>query len=167
VSKRRYRPCVGIALFNAEGLVFIGNRLAKAAHDEVDVTRAWQMPQGGIDAGEEPKEAARRELYEETNVLSVEPLGEIGDWLTYDIPPGAGGRWEGKYLGQTQKWFALRFTGRDSEIDVAHPAQGAHRPEFSAWRWERLERVPELIVPFKRDVYVRVAADFASLAQPA
>lgn len=125
------------------------------------------MPQGGIDAGEEPYDAAIRELYEETNVRSVALLGEIGDWLSYDIPtPLAGLAWKGRYVGQRQRWFAFRFTGEESEIDVERPGGGKHKPEFGAWRWERLERVPELIVPFKRNVYEQVVKAFSRHAVP-
>ncbi len=155
-----YRPCVGLAVFNRAGLVFVGRR--KDGPEHTDATHVWQLPQGGIDDGEDPWPAALRELYEETNIRSVEKLGEIGDWLTYDIPGAIVGQaWKGKYRGQTQKWFALRFTGDDSEIDIAHPAGGAHKPEFIAWRWERLENTPELVVPFKRAVYETVAREFA------
>ena len=125
------------------------------------------MPQGGIDAGEEPYDAALRELYEETNVRSVALLGEAADWLSYDIPtPLAGLAWKGRYVGQRQKWFAFRFNGDESEIDVEQPGGGKHKPEFGAWRWERLERVPELIVPFKRAVYEQVAKAFSRFAVP-
>ena len=156
----RYRPCVGVMLLNGSGLAFIGRRRPKAPHDPVDAQHQWQMPQGGIDHGEAPYEAALRELWEETNVRSVALLGEIEPWLSYELPPGAGGRWEGKYVGQTQKWFALGFTGHESEIDIDHPAEGAHKPEFDAWRWEQPARLPELIVPFKRKVYEQVVAAF-------
>ena len=152
-----YRPCVGVVLLNRQGLVFIGQRIDGPEH--VDLTHTWQMPQGGIDEGEEPWPAAVRELREETNIRSVERLGEIADWLKYDIPREIVGQaWRGKYRGQTQKWFAMRFTGSDDEIDVEHPA--GHEPEFSAWRWERLQNIPDLVVPFKRAVYDRVAAEF-------
>jgi putative (di)nucleoside polyphosphate hydrolase len=159
-----YRPCVGTALFNRAGLVFIGRRIDGPEH--VDARHAWQMPQGGIDRGEKPWPAARRELYEETNIRSVEKLGEIDDWLDYDIPRAIVGQaWKGKYRGQRQKWFALRFTGEDSEIDIAAPA-GGHKAEFSAWRWEPLAAVPDLVVPFKRAVYRRVVKEFARFARP-
>jgi putative (di)nucleoside polyphosphate hydrolase len=152
-----YRPCVGVVLLNRQGLVFIGQRIDGPEH--IDLTHTWQMPQGGIDEGEEPWPAAVRELREETNIRSVERLGEIADWLKYDIPREIVGQaWRGKYRGQTQKWFAMRFTGNDDEIDVEHPA--GHEPEFSAWRWERLQKIPDLVVPFKRAVYDRVAAEF-------
>ena len=128
------------------------------------ITHVWQMPQGGIDPGEDPWPAALRELREETNISSVERLGEIAEWLTYDIPRELIGQaWNGKYRGQTQKWFALRFTGGDSEIDIAHPA-GGHEPEFVEWRWEPLQNLPDLVVPFKRRIYERVVKEFAKLA---
>lgn len=159
-----YRPCVGIAVFNAAGLVLIGHRRGSAREGE---RFAWQMPQGGIDRHETPVAAARRELYEETNIRSVSLLGEAPDWLNYDLPETINGSpWRGRYTGQTQKWFAMRFEGDESEIDVLNPAGGAHKPEFIDWRWERLERVPELIVPFKRQVYERIAVDFSRFAAP-
>jgi putative (di)nucleoside polyphosphate hydrolase len=157
-----YRPCVGVALFNRAGLVFIGRRIGGPEH--VDRDHAWQMPQGGIDPGEEPWPAALRELSEETNVRSAERLAEIGDWLNYDIPREiVGEAWKGRYRGQTQKWFALRFTGADSEIDIANP-EGGHKAEFTAWRWERLEKLPDLVVPFKRPVYERIVREFRHLS---
>jgi putative (di)nucleoside polyphosphate hydrolase len=122
------------------------------------------MPQGGIDEGEDPWPAALRELYEETNIRSVEKIGEIKEWLTYDIPREIVGQaWKGKYRGQTQKWYALRFTGKDSEIDIKHPGGGKHKPEFIAWRWERMNNLPGLIIPFKRAVYEEVVKGFAHL----
>lgn len=157
-----YRSCVGIMLLNRKGLVFIGRRTEGPEH--VDDTHAWQMPQGGVDADEDPWPAARRELYEETNVTSVEKLAESSAWFSYDIPRDIVGQaWKGRYRGQTQKWYALRFTGKESEIDVLHPA-GGHEPEFAEWRWERMERLPELIIPFKRPVYEKVIAEFAHFA---
>jgi len=165
-EKLPYRPCVGVVLVNREGLVFLGQRVGGPEH--VDAYHSWQMPQGGIDEGEDPHEAALRELYEETNVRSVEPLGEASDWFAYDLPePVARQAWKGRYRGQKQKWFALQFTGPDSEIDVARPGGGKHKPEFINWRWERLERTPSLIIPFKRPVYDRVAAAFADVVAPA
>jgi putative (di)nucleoside polyphosphate hydrolase len=126
---------------------------------------AWQMPQGGIDPGEDPWPAALRELYEETNIRSVEKLGEIKRWLNYDIPREIVGQaWRGKYRGQSQKWYALRFKGNDGEIDIARPA-GGHEPEFAEWRWEPIENVPDLVVPFKRPVYEQVVREFARFAQ--
>jgi putative (di)nucleoside polyphosphate hydrolase len=158
-----YRACVGVALFSAEGLVFVGRRKSEAGPEHVGGGYAWQMPQGGIDSGEDPYNAALRELHEETNVRTVKFLGEVEDWLTYDLPRDVAGRaWKGRYRGQSQKWFAFRFLGEESEIDIRSPA--GHRPEFDEWRWERLERLPELIIPFKRAVYERVARDFAPFA---
>jgi putative (di)nucleoside polyphosphate hydrolase len=158
-----YRPGVGVMLFNRDGLVFIGRRLEGPEH--VDLTHSWQMPQGGIDPGEEPWPAAVRELQEETNIRSVERIGEIADWLKYDIPREIVGQaWQGKYRGQTQKWFAMRFTGPESEIDVTQP-DGAMEAEFGAWRWEPVQNVPELVVPFKRAIYDRVVREFGHLAK--
>lgn len=155
-----YRPCVGIALINRQGLVFIGQRKPEAGPEHVDDTFSWQMPQGGIDEGEAPVEAALRELREETNVSSVTVLAEAPRWFSYDLPEAVAGQaWKGRYRGQTQKWFALRFDGDETEIDIAAPAGGV-KPEFVAWRWERLERLPGLIIPFKRPVYEQVVEAF-------
>lgn len=159
-----YRPCAGLAVFNRHGLVFIGRRADGPEH--IDETHVWQLPQGGIDPDEDPYKAALRELYEETNIRSVEKLGEIDDWLAYDIPRDIVGQaWQGKYRGQTQKWFALRFTGFDTEIDIARPAGGAHKPEFIDWRWETLSKTPDLVVPFKQPTYHRVVREFAQFAR--
>jgi putative (di)nucleoside polyphosphate hydrolase len=156
-----YRACVGMMLINAAGLVFIGRRAGGIEH--ANEQHVWQMPQGGVDPGEDTWAAAKRELMEETNVRSVEKLAEVPDWLTYDIPRTVAGRaWKGRYRGQRQKWFAVRFTGRDEEINVASPA--GHKPEFVAWRWEPMRNLPELIVPFKRPVYERVVQEFARFA---
>jgi putative (di)nucleoside polyphosphate hydrolase len=159
----RYRACVGVALFNREGLVWIGHRSDVDAEGE-GKGPWWQMPQGGLDRGEDPREAALRELYEETSIRSVSLIGEAPDWLTYDLPaeliPGS---WGGRYLGQQQKWLAFRFEGDDAEIDVRAPGGGKYKPEFSAWRWEKLDRLPELIVPFKRGVYEQVVAAFKDI----
>ena len=162
-----YRRCVGITLVNRDGLVFIGRRRQEAGPEHVDSTHAWQMPQGGIDAGEEPYSAALRELYEETNVLSTKLLAEAPDWYRYDLPNDVAGRaWRGRYRGQTQRWFAFRFTGPDSEIDILAPGEGRHKAEFVEWRWERLDRLPGMIIPFKRPVYENVAAAFRDVAAP-
>lgn len=154
-----YRPCAGLTVFNRDGLVFIGRRNSGPEH--IDETHVWQMPQGGIDEGEDPYKAALRELYEETNIKSVEKLGEVAEWIAYDIPRNiVGAAWKGKYRGQKQKWYALRFTGDDSEIDILHPG-GGHEPEFIAWRWEEIGRLPELVVPFKRPAYERIVREFS------
>jgi putative (di)nucleoside polyphosphate hydrolase len=161
-DKLPYRPCVGLMVLNRDGLAFIGRRIDGPEH--VDATHAWQMPQGGIDRGEDPWPAALRELREETNIRSVERLGEIADWLTYDIPRDVAGQaWKGKYRGQKQKWFAVRFTGPESEIDIAHP--GGHKAEFAQWRWEPVANLPALIIPFKRPVYERVVREFGKFAR--
>lgn len=158
-----YRPAVGVMVLNQAGLVFIGRRSSGPEH--IDAAHVWQMPQGGIDPHEDPFAAALRELHEETSIRSVERLGEIADWLDYDLPPDiVGVAWGGKYRGQTQKWFALRFTGEDSEIDVLAPAGGAHPAEFIAWRWEPMANLPDLVVPFKRRVYERVVSEFSAFA---
>jgi putative (di)nucleoside polyphosphate hydrolase len=165
MSGRLYRPCVGVTLINQAGDAFIGHRKRKRGSEVLD-PRSWQMPQGGIDADEQPFEAAKRELWEETNVSSAELIAELPKWLKYDLPENARGRWSGRYRGQTQKWFLFRFVGSEKEINVHHPADGAHDAEFDDWRWERFERLPELVVPFKREVYEAVAAAFAPLARP-
>jgi putative (di)nucleoside polyphosphate hydrolase len=158
-----YRPCVGMMVFNKKGLVFIGRRTDGPEH--VDETHVWQMPQGGVDSKEDPWPAALRELYEETNITSVEKLAESKEWYSYDIPREIVGKaWKGKYRGQTQKWYALRFTGKEAEIDVKNPA-GGHKPEFVEWRWEKIERLPKLVVPFKRPVYEKVVEEFGEFAK--
>lgn len=159
-----YRPCVGVMVLNRAGLAFIGRRNNGPEH--VDETHCWQMPQGGIDKGENPWPAALRELYEETNIRSVEKLGEIAEWLTYDLPPDLVGKaWKGRYKGQTQKWYVVRFCGAESEIDIRTPG-GGHDPEFVEWRWEPVANLPDLIVPFKRPVYETIVKEFAAHAVP-
>jgi putative (di)nucleoside polyphosphate hydrolase len=156
-----YRPCVGTMVLNRDGRVFVGRRLGGPEH--LEMTHAWQMPQGGIDPGEDTWATALRELYEETNIRSVEKLGETAGWLSYDIPRAIVGElWRGKYRGQTQKWYALRFTGDDAEIDITCP--GGHKPEFAEWRWEPMQNLPALVVPFKRLVYEQVVKEFARFA---
>ena len=157
-----YRPCVGVMLLNAQGLVWIGRRFQKQNDDGVG--HWWQMPQGGIDAGEDPAVAAMRELEEETAVRSAEIIAEAPDWYNYDLPEHLiGHSWKGKYRGQTQKWFAMRFTGQDSEINLAPPG---HKQEFNQWRWAKMNEMLDLIVPFKKPVYEKVIAAFRHLGQP-
>jgi len=161
---RPYRPCVGTMVLNHAGRVFVGRRFDGPEH--VDGRYPWQMPQGGLDPGEDPYRAALRELAEETNIVSVEVVAEAREWFVYDLPRAAAATaWGGRYRGQKQKWYALRFTGRDSEIDVLKPA-GGHEPEFSEWRWVEMRELPDLIIPFKRRVYEQVVAEFAHLSSP-
>ncbi len=158
-----YRPCVGIMLLNKAGLVWIGQRADQNLPEHTAPGHEWQMPQGGIDPGEDPLEAARRELWEETNVRNASPIAEAPEWYAYDIPRSVvGNHWKHKWRGQTQKWYAFRFEGDDSEIDIVNPPAGER--EFSGWRWERMERLPELIIPFKRPVYEKVVLAFSHLA---
>ncbi|MCW5696348.1 MAG: RNA pyrophosphohydrolase [Bauldia sp.] len=158
-----YRPCVGIAVFNRDGLVWIGRRIDGPKEPE-GMGKWWQMPQGGIDDGEDLVAAARRELYEETSIRSVSVIGESPDWYLYDLPDELIGKaWGGKYRGQRIKYVAFRFDGDESEIDVKTPG-GGHDPEFTEWRWESLARLPDLIIPFKRPVYDQIAAAFAQYA---
>ena len=145
-----YRPGVGIMLIGREGRVFVARR------NDIPGGAAWQMPQGGIDAGESPREAAMRELREEIGTDTGLILAE-SPWLTYYLPAeiAARGVWGGRYRGQKQKWFAMRFLGRDEEIDLQ-----TSDPEFDAWKWVEPERLPELIVPFKRELYRKILAEF-------
>lgn len=158
-----YRPCVGIMLINKAGLVFIGRRRNKALREHVAPNHEWQMPQGGIDDQEDAFIAAKRELLEETGVSSVSLLAEASDWFAYDLPQDiAQEAWKGRYKGQRQKWFALRFEGDETEINIDSPPHGLHA-EFDAWRWEKMAHLPDLIIPFKRPVYERVVQEFAHL----
>ena len=160
-SRLPYRPCVGVMLLNADGLAFIGRRAERDGAPEGE-GQWWQMPQGGMDDGEAPEAAARRELREETGVRSVRFIGRTEDWLYYDLPAElVGSAWQGRYRGQRQMWFAARFEGEDSEIDLG--PQPGHKREFDAWRWVPLETLPSLVVPFKREVYAQVVAAFAPL----
>jgi len=152
-----YRPCVGVMLMDKRGRVFAGQRI------DSDVP-AWQMPQGGIDKGETPQEAALRELGEETGVSPhlVEVVAETADWVTYDLPHDIVPRiWKGRFKGQKQRWVLLRFQGTDADIDIE-----TEIPEFSEWRWLDPQDVLDNIVPFKRAVYAAVFSEFASLLKP-
>lgn len=147
-----YRPCAGIMLANQEGLVFVGQRL-DTRYD------AWQMPQGGIDPGEDAETAALRELHEETGVAAhlVEIIAQSQREHRYDLPAEMIGRmWSGRYRGQRQSWFLCRFNGQDSDIDIATRHQ-----EFRAWEWAHVDTLVERIVPFKRELYANVIAEFA------
>lgn len=159
-----YRPCVGIMVLNRQGLVWIGRR-ADGPTDAEGRGTWWQMPQGGIDEAEDPRAAAKRELIEETGMTTVEIIAESTDWHFYDLPPDLVGKaWGGRYRGQRQKWFAVRFLGHDSEINIT--PQPPHQIEFDAWTWASLSDVLSLIVPFKRNVYDAVFDEFAPLAKP-
>ena len=139
-------------LVNPHGLVFVASRIDTPGDN-------WQMPQGGIDAGEDPAAAARRELEEETGTTQAELVAESRAWLSYDLPDDLIGKiWKGKYRGQTQKWFLMRFTGQDSDINIH-----AHHAEFNAWKWVPLDSLVPLIVPFKRDLYQQVIDEFAPI----
>jgi putative (di)nucleoside polyphosphate hydrolase len=154
-----YRPCVGVMLINRQGLVWLGRRADKP-NDE-GKGQWWQMPQGGIDKDEDPRQAALRELKEETSIASAEVIAEAPQWYKYDLPEHLIGKsWNGRYRGQTQKWFALRFLGHDGEVDLAPPGQ---KPEFDQWRWVKMNEIADLIVPFKREVYEKVIAAFRHL----
>jgi putative (di)nucleoside polyphosphate hydrolase len=149
---RDYRPGVGIMLLNQQGDVFVARRLDLPGE-------AWQMPQGGIDHGEEPKAAALRELAEETGIGCAEILAESSGWLRYDLPEELTGRaWRGRWRGQRQKWFLMRFTGSDGDIDLT-----THKPEFDAWKWVPARELPRLAAPFKRQVYCDLLVEFRSL----
>jgi len=158
-----YRRCVGVMLINAQGHVFVGQRADRIGAPE-GLGQWWQMPQGGMDEGEDPEAAARRELEEETGVRRARFVGRSRRWYSYDLPAELiGVAWQGRYRGQTQLWFAARFEGEESEIDLA-PKPG-HEREFDAWQWAPLTRVAGLVVPFKRPVYERVIEEFEPLVR--
>ena len=148
---RPYREGVGVALLNRDDLVLVGQRIDQTAE-------AWQMPQGGIDPGEDPLKAALREMEEEIGVSPslAEVIAESRGWLSYDLPPALADKvWNGRYRGQRQKWYLLRFLGKDSDINIAT----AH-PEFKEWRWQPFRSLPDMIVPFKRPIYEMIVAEF-------
>lgn len=156
-----YRSCVGIMLINSQGLIWIGRRRLFVAEGG----ESWQMPQGGIDPAEAPAVAALRELAEETGTDKAQIIGESSNWHHYDLPPSLVGKGlQGKYRGQKQKWFAMRFTGVDADFNIDDPP-GGHQPEFDAWRWVDAADLLRLIVPFKRDVYRAVTEEFRSLVR--
>ena len=148
-----YRPGAGAIVLNAAGLVFVAERL--------DAPGAWQMPQGGLDAGEDPRAGALRELAEETGIRSVAMLAQTKEWLRYDFPPNFETRWGKKYRGQAQHWLLLRFTGRESEINLAQ-----EHPEFGAWRWVDARTLPDLTISWKRPLYEALLTEFGPLIGP-
>ncbi len=154
IAQLPYRPCVGVMLVNGSGHVFVGQRIDND-------TAAWQMPQGGVDPGETPQEAALRELWEETGVQAdlVRVEAETDDWIPYDLPHDLVPRiWKGRFRGQEQKWVLMRFQGKDDDVNIA-----TDHPEFSAWRWLPPDQLVAHIVPFKREVYSRVLDQFGEL----
>ncbi len=153
--EQNYRPCAGIMLANRDGQIFVGKRIDNPSAE------AWQMPQGGIDDGEEPRDAALRELTEETGIAAelVDILAQSAEEYYYDLPEDLAGKiWKGKWRGQRQHWFLMRFKGDDSSINIA-----TEHAEFSHWQWTDPVRVPELIVPFKKRLYEQVLEEFSSL----
>lgn len=147
-----YRPCVGICLLNKSGQVLVGER--------IDTPDAWQMPQGGIDKGEDPQSAAFRELQEEIGTANAEVMARTREWLFYDLPDHLYGKvWKGRYGGQKQIWYAMRFLGDDGEINLE-----TEHAEFSKWKWVDLEETPKLIVPFKVQIYREVVNQFRYIA---
>jgi len=153
-AERPYRKGVGMLLFNADGLVFVARRIDTRAE-------AWQLPQGGIDDGETPRDACLRELAEEIGTDKAEIISESDEWLRYDLPePIADKVWKGRFRGQSQKWFCLRFTGDDGDINLE-----TDHPEFCEWKWLPVERLPDMIVPFKRALYKQVVHLFAHVPE--
>ena len=151
---RPYRPCVGVMLLNRRGHVFVGNRIDMAGDN-------WQMPQGGVDDGETPRDAALRELEEEAGTCKAEIIAESREWFSYDLPEAVSRqRWGGRFRGQTQRWFAMRFTGVDADIQL-----NRHKAEFSAWRWVPMGALEGLITPMKRAVCRLVIREFAHLGE--
>jgi putative (di)nucleoside polyphosphate hydrolase len=151
-----YRTGVGMMVLNAQNQVFVAKRIDP-------ISEAWQMPQGGMDAGESPLIAALRELQEEVGTDKFEVIRESADWYTYDLPDDLVGKiWDGQYRGQKQKWFALRFTGEDSDINIA-----TEHPEFCEWKWIEMRALPDIIVPFKRELYRALIEEFKGAIAPA
>ncbi|MET3560141.1 putative (di)nucleoside polyphosphate hydrolase [Bartonella japonica] len=155
-----YRKCVGIVVFNHDGKVWVGRRLMTNIHANAETSQRWQLPQGGINENEEPLEAARRELYEETGIRSVKLIKETQDWFHYDFPQEfVGHMLSSKYRGQIQKWFAFQFTGDISEITTNPPPDG-NEAEFDQWKWVDLEILPSIVISFKKHVYMKVVSEF-------
>ncbi|MEO1542664.1 MAG: RNA pyrophosphohydrolase [Pseudomonadota bacterium] len=168
-----YRPCVGLMVLNAQGQVWIGRRsgqekLRDKSGDQSEVPpKWWQMPQGGIDRGETPVEAAYRELFEETGIAAdqVEIVAESANWVKYDLPKELLGRiWKGRFRGQTQRWFVMRYKGSDGDINIT--PDDPEMIEFDQWRWADVDELMGLVIPFKREVYEAVLAEFGELAKP-
>lgn len=159
VERERYRPAAGVAIFNTQGQVWLGRRSGEKTQ------HVWQMPQGGIDKGEDAESAALREMYEETGIATqhVTVLGRVEGELFYDFPEQYRTHRRTKnWRGQRQSWFALRFNGKDTDVNITRQSP----PEFSSWRWGTLDETPELIIPFKRKVYEQLAIEFADYARP-
>lgn len=149
-----YRPCVGVMLLNRQGKVFVAKRIDT-------MVEAWQMPQGGIDSGEEPENAVYREMMEEIGTRNAEIIHEMDPWLTYDLPEHLIGKvWKGKYRGQKMKWYLMRYLGQDSDIDL-----NTHHPEFSEWQWIDMDNLVHSIVDFKRPLYAQLVDHFGPLAK--
>ncbi len=164
MKKLPYRPNVGIMVLNRVGKVWCGHRANTGGTEYENSLQLWQMPQGGIDESEDPQKAALRELYEETGMKTVSLLAQTDDWISYDFPADVAHKISSKYSGQKQMWFAYRFEGDDSEIQINPPPDG-HEAEFDDWRWEDMQRLPELVVEFKRGVYEQVVKCFSHLAR--
>lgn len=159
-----YRPNVGIMVLKGDGKVWVGHRANKKGTEYANSDTFWQMPQGGIDEGEDAQAAALRELYEETGIKSVTLLDQTDDWIAYDFPPGIPAKISTKYRGQKQMWFVYRFEGDETEIQINPPPEG-HKAEFDQWKWVDMEEMENLVVDFKRDVYAKVIARFSHLVE--